>query len=425
MVESRPNQRNALACNRPARPRWFRRDTSIQGSQPVIPILLALAAVNLILVLVLFWKLSTAAQVHATRIDLAQTQQAIADRLATALEGVRQSVHSELQGGRGEVSMLLTGLLNAQRQSLDSFQQGVEKRLETIRERTDLRLSEIGKQVQLKLDQNIQEGFRHFDKIQEHLRAAEQQLVGLNAVGNSITELNQLLKLPHMRGGFGESVLEQLLADFLPAAAFELQASIAGTQDRVDAVVRFPQHVLPVDSKFPREQVASLFDAADPAALAEARRTLSQVVKTQARRIARYIRPDAGTADMALMFLPSETLYFEVIRDTELFQALAKMKVFPVSPNTLAITLQSVALAHQYYEMALNVEETLKQVKLARRHFEFFERQFDEVGRGLEKAREAFDVAGTHLRRYTNSVARLTGEEEQLSLPEAGAAAGT
>ncbi len=402
-----------------------------------------LAAVNLLLLVFLLWKLSAGSELQALRVDLAErvarasgeTQQAVADRLSSGLaEGRRdqenkfialqQALHLELAGSRGEVSSLLTGLLNAQRQSLTGFQETVEKRLDVIRDRTDQRLGEIGRQVERKLDENIQEGFRHFDQVQKSLRAAEEQLAGLNTVGSSITELNSLLKLPHLRGGFGEAMLERLLADFLPTSMYELQAPIGDAQERVDAVVKFPQHLLPIDSKFPREQVAPLFEAADPAQMADARRELSRVMRAQAARVAKYIRPDAGTTDMALLFLPSEILYFEVLRDTDLWQALMKMKVFPVSPNTLATTLQGIGLAYKSYKMRLDVEETLEQVKRARRYFELFEGRFQEVKEGLEKAGKAFETAEKHLQRYSTSVGRLTGEpvEEQLTLPDPGAA---
>ncbi len=399
-------------------------------------LLLGLAAVNLLLLVFLLWKISAGSGLQATRLDLAETQRALGERLAAALTDIRREqqaqltalercVQAELAAGRAEVSGLLTGLLQTQHQALTGFQDAVEKRLDQIRERTDQRLGQIGQQVQSKLDQNIREGFRYFDEVQKSLRAAEEQLVGLNAVGSSITELNNLLKLPHLRGGFGEATLERLLADFLPASMFELQAAIADSQERVDAVVKFPGHLLPIDSKFPREQVAPLFEAADPAQLTEARRALSRVVRAQAGRITRYIRPEAGTTDMALMFLPSETLYFEVLRDTESWQALMKLKVFPVSPNTLAVTLQGIGLAYRSYKMRLEVEETLVQVQRARRHFELFEARFQEIKEGLEKARKAFETAERHLQRYSNSVARLTGEEEQLSLPEPGTTAGS
>ncbi len=244
------------------------------------------------------------------------------------------------------------------------------------------------------------------------------RLASLNTVGQSISDLNNLLKLPHLRGGFGEASLERLLSDFLPYGSYELQYTVVpGSAERVDAVVKLPKQLLPIDSKFPREQVLPLFESQDPHALEGARRALSDAIRVQAKSIAqKYIRPDHGTSDMALLYLPSETLYFEVIRNIELFEGLSKLKVFPVSPNTLAIALRSISIAQEYYEMAKGVEKTVEDVKKAQRHFEHFERKFEDIGKGLRKAQEAFETATTHLGHYESSVVRLTGEAtEKLS----------
>lgn len=293
----------------------------------------------------------------------------------------------------------------------------LEIKFQALEGQVGLRLQTIGANVEAKLNENLKEGFKHFEKVQQSLMAAELKLASLNTVGQSISDLNNLLKLPHLRGGFGEATLERLLSDFLPLSAYELQyAIVPSSSERVDAVVKLGKLVLPIDSKFPREQVLPLFDSpesGDPARLEQARKTLSEVIKQQARSIAqKYIRPEHGTADMALLFLPSETLYFEVIRNGELFEALAKLKVFPVSPNTLSISLHSVAMAQEYYEMAKGVEKTIEDVKRARKHFENFERRFEEIGKGLRKAQEAFETANTHLGHYESSVFRLTGALE-------------
>jgi DNA anti-recombination protein RmuC len=97
--------------------------------------------------------------------------------------------------------------------------------------------------------------------------------------------------------------------------------------------------------------------------------------------------------------------------------------VFPVSPNTLAITLKSIAMSFSFFEFAKNVENTLEQIRLAQRSFGFFQKKFDEVGKGLQKAQEAFGTASTHLNRYANRVTQLTGEPAP-ELPEGGQGAG-
>ncbi len=281
----------------------------------------------------------------------------------------------------------------------------------TIDQKLDGRLKELSQGVQSKLEQNLKEGFFHFQKVQESLSQTEKQLANLNNVGQSINDLNNLLKMPHLRGNFGEAVLEKLLTDLLPQECFELQYRIVpSSTERVDAVIKYPKTVLPIDSKFPREQVLPLFETNDPIQLEAARKSLTDVMKTLARQIKeKYIHPEHGTTDMALLFVPSETLYFEILRNPNLCQELGKHKVFAVSPNTLAVTLHAISISRSYYEMAKGVEKTLLEIKKAQQHFENFEGRFEEVGTALGKAQNAFNTASTHWTRFGGAITRLTG----------------
>ena len=328
-------------------------------------------------------------------------RQEIADRLANEFLHIQERIDAQLTRGRKESRYVLA-----------QTTQTLEDKFQRLEANVDARLMAIGDNVQAKLNENMQEGFKHFEKVQEHLKAAEMQLQTVGVVGASINELNQLLKLPHLRGGFGETTLERLLRDFLPQHLFELQSSLDGV-GRVDVLVKFPKASLPIDSKFPREQVLNLFESTDPKKLTEARKILGKVLRLEAKRISKYIRPDLGTMDMAVMFLPSEILYFEAIRDQTLWADLVKLQVFPVSPNTLAIMLRGIAVAHDYYEMAASVEKTIENLQKAQRHFAHFEKHFEALGRGLETAREAYQIANTHLNRYSGSVVRLAGQPEE------------
>lgn len=336
----------------------------------------------------------------------------LTDRLQAGFAGVRETMDRQARDGRTEQTRGLAETTRSLEQRFAALEQKTSQHLEGIRANVDAKLGAISEQVQAKLDKNIREGFAHFQKVQEHLKAAEEQLRSVGTVGQSINELNALLKLPHLRGKFGEAELARLLADFLPASAFTEQAVIVpGSKEAVDAVVRFPKFLLPIDSKFNREQVLPLFETSDPEALKAAREQLAVAIKGQARAISeKYIHPEHGTTDLALMFLPSETLYFEVIRNGELCEAIHKLKVFPVSPNTLAITLRAVAMSISQFEYAKNVEKTLEELTSAQKSFGHFQRKFEEVGKGLEKAQEAYNTATGHLNRYSNRVVRLTGE---------------
>ena len=316
---------------------------------------------------------------------------------------LRQEISTALANNRQELQVGL-------RASTDSM----EKRVGGMDGRLDTRLKGLTESVNKNLEANLKEGFLHFTKVQEHLQQTEIQLRNLSHVGESINDLNQLLKLPHLRGGFGEATLERLLTDMLPLDGFELQYRVVpSSTERVDAVIKYPKQVLPVDSKFPREQVLPLFETNKPSELEGARKRLAEIMKTLARQIReKYIHPEHGTSDMALLFVPSETLYFEILRNTKLCEDLKRQKVFAVSPNTLAVTLHAISASRNYYEMAKGVEKTLRDVKVARNHFEKFEKRYTDVGSALSKAQTAYFTAATHLSRYSGAVTRLTGGDE-------------
>jgi DNA recombination protein RmuC len=369
-----------------------------------------------------------AMRLESTKGDL---RQEVTDRLTQGFTEIRTAVEDQLAGGRREQTHdlrqaraeLTTSLALTTSQlkvEFDNLNQKTAQSLEMIRERVDAKLLAITDQVQQKLDQNIKEGFAQFEKVQQHLKAAEEQLREVGTLGHSINDLNNLLKLPHLRGQFGEASLERLLADFLPAHMFEMQASPGDGSGRADAVIQFPDRRLPIDAKFPRESVLALFEGGDESEIEAARHELVRVMKAEAKRIKTYIQPEHGTTDIALMYLPSETLYMEAIRNRELADWLNQQHVFPVSPNTLLMTLQTIALVHKWYEVASRFEKSRQELAKAQKSFDYFQNQFENVGKNLNKAQEAFETAQRHLKTYRGRVTVLSGQE-QLELDAATA----
>jgi len=367
-----------------------------------------------------------AGRLESTKGDL---RQGVTDRLTQGFTEIRTAVETQLAGGRREQTQDLRqareeltnslALTTSQLKSeFDNLNQKTAQSLDSIRDRVDAKLLAITDQVQQKLDQNIREGFAQFEKVQQHLKAAEEQLREVGALGHSITDLNNMLKLPHLRGHFGEASLERLLADFLPAHMFELQSSAGESNGRADAVIQFPDRRLPIDAKFPREQVLALFESNVEAEIEAARHEFVRVMKIEAKRIKTYIQPEHGTTDIALMYLPSETLYMEAIRNRDLADWLNLQHVFPVSPNTLLMTLQTIALVHKWYEVASRFEKSRLELAKAQKSFDYFQNQFENVGKNLNKAQEAFETAQRHLKTYRGRVSALSGQE-QLELDAA------
>ena len=377
-------------------------------------------------------KFSAATADMATRLEQTKgdLRQQVTDRIQQGFSEIRSSVEQQLAAGREEQNRSLadgrgemTRALLLTTQQLKSEFQGLNQQtaqsLDGIRDRVDAKLVAITEQVQAKLDQNIKEGFAQFEKVQQHLKAAEEQLREVGALGHSINDLNNLLKLPHLRGQFGEASLERLLSDFLPSHMFALQAAPGEGGGRVDAVIYFPERKLPIDAKFPREQVLALFESGDEAEIEEARNSLVRVMKSEAKRIQQYIQPENGTTDIALMYLPSETLYMEVIRNRELGDWLNQQHVFPVSPNTLLMTLHTIALVHKWYEVASRFEKSRVELAKAQKSFDYFQNQFENVGKSLNKAQEAFETAQRHLKTYRGKVTALSGQEQlELDSPQ-------
>jgi DNA recombination protein RmuC len=361
-----------------------------------------------------------AMRLEQTKGDL---RQQVSDRLSEGFAGIRSGVEEQMKAGRREQSERLAETrieLNASlalttsqlKNEFDSLNQQTMKSLESIRDRVDAKLLAITDQVQQKLDQNIKEGFAQFEKVQQHLKAAEDQLREVGMLGHSINDLSNMLKLPHLRGHFGEASLERLLADFLPAHMFEMQSVLPTGGGRVDAMILFPDRRLPIDAKFPREQVLALFESSVESEIEQARRDLVRVMKIEAKRIKAYVQPEHGTTDIALMYLPSETLYLEAVRNRELADWLNQQHVFPVSPNTLMMTLQTIALVHKWYEVASRFEKSRLELAKAQKSFDFFQNQFENVGKSLNRAQEAFETAQKHLKTYRGRVTVLSGQEQ-------------
>src|SRR5262249_21001627 len=154
------------------------------------------------------------------------------------------------------------------------------------------------------------------------------------------------------------------------------------------------------------------FESTVESEVEEAREELVRVMKAEAKRIKQYIQPENGTTDIALMYLPSETLYMEVIRNRELGDWMNQQHVFPVSPNTLLMTLHTIALVHKWYEVAKGFEKSRAELAKAQKSFDFFQNQFENVGKSLSKAQEAYDKATTHLKNYRGKVSALSGQEQ-------------
>jgi DNA recombination protein RmuC len=241
-------------------------------------------------------------------------------------------------------------------------------------------------------------------------------------VGRDIAGLEQLLKSPKIRGGVGETLLENLLAQMLPREQYALQHAFA-TGDRVDAAIRIGERIVPVDAKFPLENFRRVLEETDEDKRGPLRRAFLRDVKNRVDEIAKkYILPDEGTFDFALMYIPAENIYYEIIvrddseEDSPAAYALAR-RVVPVSPNTFYAYLRVIVLGLRGLRIERDAQEIQARLGRLRGDLDKFREAFDVVGRHLTNARNKYDDAASGLGRLEGKLEGIERHGEQGALP--------
>src|SRR5687767_1926768 len=181
---------------------------------------------------------------------------------------------------------------------------------------------------------------RSLSDLSRQLGVLSEQSARVGELAKDIGSLQDLLRAPKPRGGFGELMLERLLQDCLPASAYEIQFTYRDGS-RVDAVVRCANRLVPIDAKFPNESYTQIAAATDEADRVRRRRAFLQQVRRHIDAVGRYVSPHDGTIDYAFMYLPSEAIYYEVMTreaadgEIDLGTYCQERHVIPASPNKI------------------------------------------------------------------------------------------
>jgi len=192
---------------------------------------------------------------------------------------------------------------------------------------------------------------RRFGQMQKNLGELSRTSQYMAKVGEEISSLSDLFRAPQFRGSIGEHLLGELLSQILSPGQYALQHRFR-SGERVDAVIILRAGMVPVDSKFPLDSFRRLMAEKDEQARGRLRRQFVRVTKKHIDDVAsKYILPDEGTFDFALMYIPAENVYYEtIIRDealgeeSSLLSYALEKRVIPVSPNSFYAYLQAIAL---------------------------------------------------------------------------------
>jgi DNA recombination protein RmuC len=320
-------------------------------------------------------------------------------QMASARQELQGSIASQSQNFSSQINHLMQSVTQQLGQVRHDLQSGI---VDSGKLAADVQ-RDVSKQLQSATDA---------------VRQISQQLGAVQKAGDDLTKASQFLQ--HVlggaksRGALGETGLERMLEDALPRQSYEIQYRFS-TGDIVDAVIHSGDRLIPIDSKFPLDAYRRMTEQGE-----EARREFAQAVKKHADSISsKYILPGEHTLDLALMFVPSEAIYYEVLMTEDpkngRLDAYCRGKcVVPVSPNTLYAYLTCILMGMRGLQIEENARRLQGNLAGLSKQLEMFSDNFDKVRTHIRHAQQSFDDADGRLDRMRDSLQQMT----QGLLPE-------
>jgi DNA recombination protein RmuC len=337
------------------------------------------------------------------------TSQRRAQRKAELLESQVSSLRQEMQS-------LLTSQAQSFASQIGQLNQTVNHQLgqmnQTVQKGVENSI-QLTSQGQENWNAEVKSSREVLGKIQLQLGEVQQASKGLSLASQA---LQTVLTGAKTRGGLGEVTLERLLADTLPVSSYKMQYRFS-TGEAVDAVVYLRDRLLPIDSKFPIADYRRVVEESE-----DARRGFLQAVRLHADSICKkYILPDEGTLDIALMFVPSEGVYYELLMSADdkgiaLDEYCRGKSIIPVSPNTLYAHLRLIMMGLHGMQIEENATKLSQGLAGLKKQFENFGELYDKLGTHLRNAQQSYSDADRKLDKARIALDQMA----EGALPEAG-----
>ncbi|OBK91076.1 DNA recombination protein RmuC [Mycolicibacter sinensis] len=368
---------------------------------------------------------------------------AIAPEQLTALRGdserVERTLREEQHAGRAELAQAfhhwqttLHRFGTAQQDTLEKLGSTLDRQLKSLQTDNSAQLEKMRATVDEKLQATLETRLaQSFTQISERLEAVQRGLGEMQTLATGVGDLKRVLTNVKTRGIFGEAQLAAVLAETLTPEQYATNvATVPGSTARVEFAIRLPggtgagEVLLPIDAKFPREDFERLLDAqenADAAGEAAARQALVRRIEAEAGDICdKYLAPP-HTTDFAILFLATESLYAEVLRQPGLFERIqAKYNVTLAGPTTLAALLNSLRMGFRTLAIEQRSSEVWQVLGAVKTEFGKFAAVLEKTRKQLDSARNTIDTAGVR----TRAIERKLRGVESLPEPEADAMLG-
>ena len=322
-------------------------------------------------------------------------------------------MQQQMEQLRGQMSDGLNKNISLLTEQLRAINEQVNQQLQMVNQQLQNSSGQIGQ----RLDTARQVIGEVREKLGELSKTSEQ----IHEVGKNIATLQEILRPPKLRGGLGEQFLGELLSQILPPEFYSLQYPFS-SGERVDAVVRLGEKLVPIDSKFPLDNFRRIIECKTEEEKKSFKKIFYRDVKKHIDDIAsKYILPQEGTYDFALLYIPAENVYYEIITKDESFgeekgvlnYALTK-KVIPVSPNSFYAYLQVIVLGLKGLQIEKGAQKIQALLSGLKKDIGGFQEDFQLVGKHISNAMNKFEEARRRLDKFSFKLEQI---ESQPSLP--------
>lgn len=269
------------------------------------------------------------------------------------------------------------------------------------------------------LQENSKQLNERLDRAAIVIKEVGREVGQMSEIGRNMKELQEFLRSPKLRGNIGEHVLKDLIAQMFPKNSFHLQYQFK-SGEKVDAIIQTDAGILTIDAKFPMENFQKMAKAQDLKEKEQFQKEFIRDIKKHIDAISKkYILPDEGTMDFALMYVPSESVYYEVVNLQELMDYAKRARIYIVSPSTLYAHLQTILLSFEGKKIESRTREVFALLRALRIDYNKVEENLSVLGKHINNASSQFtnvNLGFFQLGKKLQSTKQLDIQKEQLSL---------
>lgn len=337
------------------------------------------------------------------------------------LFAAKPNIAPELKDLRNQLEDLKTKQLEAQNNALRQQQGLFVSSQKEMRESLQYIMNSVNTSLnnsQGHIHNQLKNSNTVIGEIQEKLGSLETTTKHIQDISKDISSLQEILQSPKLRGNLGEYFLEELLRDILPKQNYTMQYSFKNGS-KVDAIIKLSDGIVPIDSKFPLESFQRLIKAERAEEKKLYKREFISSVKKRIDEIAsKYILPSENTFDFALMYIPAENVFYEIMindefgsKENELFNYAIKNHVIPVSPNSFYAYLMAIAYGLKGFRIEQEAKNIIVELSKIQESFNRFAKDFSLLGTHISNAESKYADLRNRADKIGNQFEQMTGKD--------------